>query len=257
MSGLQQVLATWLEALAGWLPLGYAFGAGMVSTVNPCGFAMLPAYLALYLGAREAGFSRRPAARRALRALLVALSASAGFVVLFAGVGAVVAAGGRFVIRAMPWVAVAIGGGLVALGLFMLAGRRLSAGSLARLGGRLGAARLPGVAGYFLFGAAFAAASLSCTLPIFLMVVGSALASAGFLAGLGQFVAYGLGMGLVLTALTLAIALLKEGLVVGGVRRVLPVAERAAAGLVLLSGGYILYYWLVKGGLLAQVWLGV
>src|SRR6056297_3335946 len=38
-----------LDRLAAWLPLGFAFGAGMVSAVNPCGFAMLPAYLGLYL----------------------------------------------------------------------------------------------------------------------------------------------------------------------------------------------------------------
>ena len=31
-------------------PLAYAFGVGMVATVNPCGFAMLPAYLSFFLG---------------------------------------------------------------------------------------------------------------------------------------------------------------------------------------------------------------
>ena len=31
-------------------PLALAFTAGMVATVNPCGFAMLPAYLSFFLG---------------------------------------------------------------------------------------------------------------------------------------------------------------------------------------------------------------
>ena len=31
-------------------PLALAFGAGMLATVNPCGFAMLPAYLGFFLG---------------------------------------------------------------------------------------------------------------------------------------------------------------------------------------------------------------
>jgi len=39
--------------LARWLPFGYAFGAGMVTTVSPCGIAMLPAYVSLYLEAKE------------------------------------------------------------------------------------------------------------------------------------------------------------------------------------------------------------
>mgnify|MGYP001611737333 FL=1 len=47
---LSQLASAWLGRVADFLPLGYAFGAGMVSTVNPCGFAMLPAYLGLFLG---------------------------------------------------------------------------------------------------------------------------------------------------------------------------------------------------------------
>ena len=34
--------------------LALAFSAGMIATVNPCGFAMLPAYLSYFLGL-EAG----------------------------------------------------------------------------------------------------------------------------------------------------------------------------------------------------------
>src|SRR6266702_7108454 len=45
-------------------PLGYAFVAGMVASVNPCGFVLLPAYPGLYLG-DELGTSggRRPIGR--------------------------------------------------------------------------------------------------------------------------------------------------------------------------------------------------
>jgi hypothetical protein len=32
------------------IPLGLAFGLGMAAAVNPCGFALLPTYLGLYLG---------------------------------------------------------------------------------------------------------------------------------------------------------------------------------------------------------------
>lgn len=253
MTEIQQVLVGWMEALVNVLPVSYAFGAGMVSTVNPCGFAMLPAYLSLYLGARDGTFYQRSIGLRALKALFVGLTASAGFVVLFAVVGAGVSAGGRVLISAMPWIAMVIGGALVALGLGMLAGRTVSAASLARVAGRIGNPGATGVVGFFVFGVAFAAASLSCTLPIFLMVLGSALTSGGFLSGLAQFISYGLGMGLVLTALTLAVALFKEGMVASGLRGVLPYAERAAAVLVLLSGTYILYYWLIKGGLINRL----
>jgi len=249
MSEIQQLVALWLDRVVFLLPVGYSFGAGMVSTVNPCGFVMLPAYLSLYLGTQEAMFYQRSIALRTLKALYVGFIVSVGFVLLFAVIGTVVSAGGSFVISAMPWIAVVIGIVLTILGLWMLAGRTVSAGFLGRLAIKMGNPRSAGVKGFFLFGVAFGAASLSCTLPIFLVVVGSALATGGFLSGLVQFLSYGLGMGLVLILLTLGIALLKEGIIVSKVQGVLPYVERAAAVLLVFAGSYIVYYWLFKGGL--------
>lgn len=250
MSEIQLFVWYWMERLVNFLPIGYSFGAGMVSTVNPCGFAMLPAYLSLYLGAQDEAFFRRSVGLRTLRALFVGVSVSTGFVLLFTVIGAAVSAGGSFLISAMPWLAMAIGAGLVILGLAMFVGRPISARFFGRVASRIGDPRSTGVRGFFLFGVAFAAASLSCTLPIFLVVVGSALASGGFLSGLLQFVSYGLGMAVVLIVLTLGMALFKEGLIVSRLRGVLPYVGRAAAVLLVLAGSYIVYYWLFKGGLI-------
>jgi len=253
VSEIQEFALAWMEALVNILPVGYAFGAGMISTVNPCGFAMLPAYLAFYLGAGDAGFYERSATWRAFKALVVSLTASAGFVLLFAGVGVVVSAGGSFVVPAMPWIAVAIGVSLIVLGTTMLAGRSVYAGFMARLAPRIGNAGSIGILSFFLFGVAFAAASLSCTLPIFLMVVGSALATGGFISGLVQFTSYGLGMSFVLIAVTLGIALFKEAMVVGSLRRAIPYMQPVAAILVIVAGSYIVYYWLFNAGLITRV----
>lgn len=250
MSELQQLVSSWLHALVSLLPVGYAVGAGVVATANPCGFAMLPAYLSLYLGAGQAGFYERSAPRRVLRALVVGVSVSAGFMVLFAAVGVVVSAGGNFLVAAMPWISVLIGAALAFLGLVMLAGQRLPSAWLAGLAARFGSPATADFRGFFLFGLAFAATSLSCTLPIFLMVVGTALASGGFLAGLTQFVGYGAGMGLALVALTLGIALFKEGFALRRFHGAAPYLARASGALVLLAGLYIVYYWLIKADLL-------
>ncbi|MFQ5851902.1 MAG: cytochrome c biogenesis CcdA family protein [Candidatus Binatia bacterium] len=250
MSEIQQFAQQWLEVLVYLLPVGYSFGAGMVSTVNPCGFAMLPAYLSLYLGAQESAFYQRSIALRMLKALFVGLVVSAGFVLLFAIIGAGISAGGSFLMPAVPWVALLIGVALAILGLWIIAGRTVYAGFLGRMASRIGDPRSTSVRGFFLFGVAFGAASLSCTLPIFLVVVGSALATGGFFSGLVQFLSYGMGMGLVLILLTLSIALFKEGIIVTGLCGVLPYVERAAAVLLLVAGSYIVYYWLFKGGLI-------
>jgi cytochrome c biogenesis protein CcdA len=93
-------------------------------------------------------------------------------------------------------------------------------------------------------------ASLSCTLPIFLVVVGSALTLAGLGAALLTFVAYALGMGTVLTALTVGTALFK-GAVAQGLRRLVPYVERASALLLLGAGLYLVAYW--AGPLLSRM----
>ena len=122
--------------------------------------------------------------------------------------------------------------------------------ALLRLGARFGAGQGGGLRGYFLYGLTFGVCSVSCTLPVFLVVVGSAVAAGGFLAGMAQFVGYGLGMGAVVTALTVAVALLKEGVLVAGVRRAMPYLHTATALFVVAGGLYVLYYWFAKGDLL-------
>ena len=58
MMEIQAWLSQSIGDLATVLQLGYAFGAGMVAAVNPCGFAMLPVYLSLYLGADDAHYQQ-------------------------------------------------------------------------------------------------------------------------------------------------------------------------------------------------------
>ncbi len=242
MSEIQALLADWLSSLSGALPLGLAFGAGMVAAVNPCGFAMLPAYLSLYLGANEEDFAKRSSLMRLLSALLVGATVSSGFVLLFAASGLAISAGGSALLALMPALGTVIGAALILIGLWMLAGRTLYTGVFERLASRVGDPGTVSMRGFFLFGLAYGAASLSCTLPVFLAVIGSSLATGGVLAGAGQFLGFGLGMAAVLMVLTLALAFFKQGLV-KWLRRVVPYVQLASAVLLVLAGAYIIYYW--------------
>jgi cytochrome c biogenesis protein CcdA len=86
-------------------------------------------------------------------------------------------------------------------------------------------------------------------LPIFLAVIGSALTVQGVLPSLLQFVLYALGMGFVLTVLTITMAFFKHR-VVNQTGVVLQYVQPATAVLLLVAGAYIVYYWLTLGGLL-------
>ncbi len=243
MSELQSLVAGWFASLAEFLPFGFAFGAGMVAAANPCGFAMLPAYLSLYLGAEEEDFEKRSSASRLLRALLVGVVVSLGFVLLFSAVGLVVSAGGTAILAAMPFLGALIGAALVGLGLWMLAGRTLYARAFERFADKVRDPKDVSLKGFFLFGLAYGAGSLSCTLPVFLVVVGTGATSGGLLSGAGQFLVFGLGMASVLVALTLALALFKQGLV-KWLRGVMPYVRLASAALLVVAGAYVIYYWL-------------
>lgn len=232
--------------------LAFAFGAGLLAPVNPCGFAMLPAYLGYYVGAGNQPSGDRahrgggPPASPVVRGLATGGAVSAGFALVFVTAGLLVSAGLRPLMRYVPWAAVVVGTALAGLGLAMLAGRHLGLGSRVR-------ARLrPGWHGSFgglvVFGAAYAVASLSCTLAILLAVVAQALATSNPMAMVLVFVAYAAGAATVLTALSLSLSV-ATGVVASGLRRVLPVAHRLAGALLVVSGAYLVAYWLpVLGG---------
>jgi cytochrome c biogenesis protein CcdA len=226
------------------LPVVWAFSVGMFACVNPCGFAMLPSFIAHYLGSDTDSFAQQTLIKRLTRSTLIGLMVTLGFIVVFSLVGFVVAAGGRALMRLVPWASAVVGAGLVALGLWMLTGRHLPI-SLPR------SQRTPqgrGLIPAFLFGLAYAVTSLSCTLPVFLVVVGSALAYEGAGMGLTFFLSYALGMGTALIALTISTALFK-GMLTRWLRHALPYVERASAMLLVVAGVYLVSYQFTTGGL--------
>lgn len=247
----QAWIANWAVDILTLLPVSYAFGAGMVSTVNPCGFALLPAYLSLYLGAREEDFAQRSAFDRAAKALDIGAMVTLGFILLFGGVGLIIAVGGQFLVRVFPWLGLLTGVVMAILGVLLLGGKHLYSGLLAHLAAHIETPRRGGLRAYLVFGIAYGMASLCCTLPVFLVVVGSSIAVQGVIAGLFQFISYALGMGVVLIIFTLGMALFKRA-TVGSFRALVPYVERVSAGLMLLMGLYLVYYWLTKGGLLGS-----
>jgi len=214
--------------------LTFAFAAGMVATINPCGFAMLPAYLSYFLGIDDPS---RDARTGVLRALAVGGAVSAGFLLVFFLLGIPFASFTRSIQGNLPWVTVIIGLALVVLGIAMVRGFEPML-NLPKLQKGTGSRELPTM---FLFGVSYAVSSLSCTIPIFLSVVAGSLTQDSFTQSLGAFVAYGAGMALVLMALTLAIALARQG-IVRTARRALPYIHKLSGGLLIVAGGYLAYY---------------
>jgi cytochrome c biogenesis protein CcdA len=212
--------------------LSLALAAGMVAALNPCGFALLPAYLTLIVA--QGGDDGRAAAVG--RAATMTAAMTAGFVLVFGGFGLVVVPLALSVERFLPWATVVIGVALVLLGGWLLSGREL----LLRTP-RWQAAPSRSAWSMVGYGVAYAVASLSCTIAPFLAVTTSAATAGGAGAGLAAFVAYGLGMGLVVGTLAVSVALARAGLV-SRMRRLLPYVSRVSGALLVVAGLYVAYY---------------
>ena len=239
---------SWLGGLVGASAL-FALAAGMASAVNPCGFAMLPAYLGMYLGDEAGKENEVNPVKHFGRAILVGLTVTAGFVVLFSVVGAIIGFGAGFVSDLLQWLGLVIGIGLVFVGAWMVCGGKLYTGVAARAASHMGNPAQVSMKGYFIFGISYGTASLSCTLPIFLAVVGISVAGVGASSVLSDFLLFALGMGLVIMALTLGMAFFKTAMV-GALRKALPYIQLLGSGLMVIAGTYIVFYWLTVGGLL-------
>ena len=206
-----------------------AFATGMVATVNPCGFAMLPAYLSFFLGIEDERASVG-------RALVVGAAVTAGFAAAFAVIGLTVTRITNSVYDVAPWLTLVIGGALFLFGIALLSGFDLAV-RLPRLdrGGRSGDIR-----SMALFGVSYAVASIGCELPLFLAAMSGAFGK-NLASGVVYFTVFGLGFGAIMMSLTVALALARQS-IVHTMRRVLQFVNRIAGGLLVIAGAYVVWY---------------
>lgn len=211
-----------------------AFASGMLATVNPCGFAMLPAYLGYFLGVEG---DDRDARASVSRSLGVGLSVSGGFLLVFSLVGLATYHLSASVSEWTPWATIVIGIVLAVLGVAMLRGfepvvnlPKLNRGGRTRDGQSM-----------FVFGVSYAVASISCALPLFTASVVGTFRRENLVSSMAVFVTYSLGMTLVLLALTLSMGMARQS-IVRRLRRSLPYVTRASGLLLVVAGAYLAHY---------------
>jgi cytochrome c-type biogenesis protein len=246
------------------VPLALAFGAGALSTLNPCGFALLPAYVSYTIEQQVAASAKRQPSswHHLLRGGLLGLPLTAGFLLVFLVAGFVLALGGRLLVHWFPWLAILVGVALVILGGWtLITGRTPEVAGLGALAGKISkttndegitTATLEHPASHALraswvFGVGYGLSSLGCTLPVFLLVVGTAITTQG-VGGAGLVLAsYAGGMALVLLAVAMAATTLGD-LLRATIFPLLRWVQFVAALFLIAAGGYIVFYQL-HGGL--------
>ena len=215
----------------------YSFMLGILAAVNPCGFVLLPAYLLYFLGIDSAN----PAAQRApiRRALLVSAAVSSGFILVFLVIGTISRLFTQWIELNAKYAGLLIGIALVVMGIAMLAGWKPSFITPSISGERDRSLRA-----MFIFGIAYAVASIGCTIGFLTTAIFGSIGLNGFASGVLSIVLYGAGMGLLVSTLTVTLAVARGGLL-RVLKNGLRYMDKLAAGFIVLTGMYLTWYWYV------------
>ena len=223
--------------------LSLAIVAGVLATFNPCGFALLPAYMSMIAAANE-GRSKSQALINGVR---FASGMTVGFILLFGTFGVVFAPFASAISRYLPIVTIVVGLLIVALGFWLLLGRKIGSGASQIKGWSPGGGWFSQVG----YGLTFAIVSLSCTLAPFLAVTGASIRSTDFFGIVFTFIAFALGMGAAVTVIAVSTALIGSQVSVW-MRSKSEVISRVTGSLVILAGLYVAWFgwfeWRVNSG---------
>jgi cytochrome c-type biogenesis protein len=215
--------------------LSLSFIRGLVASINPCGFVLLPTYLMYFMGVSAANGEMQKAPIS--KALYVGSMVSAGFLAVFFAIGAVTQFWTQTLLENAKYATLVIGILFIVLGIAMLFGFKLPIGTMQLNTGE----RDRTMRAMFLYGVAYAVASLGCTLPLFMTTLFQTGENKGYWAGVANVVMYALGMAVVVISLTLALAAANQGFV-RWLKSKMQYVEMVSGAFVLLSGAYLIWY---------------
>ncbi|MGH9927351.1 MAG: cytochrome c biogenesis protein CcdA, partial [Nitrososphaeraceae archaeon] len=200
----------------------------------------------------------------------VAVIVTMGFVAIFGLTGLAISVAGTTIAKYFPWIAVLSGIVIIGIGIAKLIGKTFhinfpfpkkiimfndnttgSDDNKRNNNYNRNCSRIKSsYSNFFLFGIGYAIASLSCTLPIFLLVVLQGLSVGGIIEGPIVFLSYALGMGIVMITISIAIGVSNQTLV-KWLTRIAPKMNIVTSIVLILAGGYLIYYNIVIGKLLS------
>ena len=213
----------------------YSFILGVLAAVNPCGFVLLPTYLIFFLVTREE--ADLTASERMRRALVVSSGISIGFLAIFFVIGVISRLLTQWVELNAKYASLAIGIVLVIGGARMLTGWTPKFATP-----QIGGVQTKTFRATVIYGVAYAVASIGCTIGFLTTAVFGSIALHGFISGVFSILLYGLGMAMLVTALTVSLAFAKTGIVTI-IKNRLHIIQRLGAIFVTLTGIYLVLYW--------------
>ena len=213
------------------VPLALVLGAGFVTLLSPCGYALLPGLVGYLLGGKV---TIRGAVRGALTAIF-------GVLLVFTAVGITLSIGSGWIRAVVPHLTIAAAGIIMSIGI-----ARTFELNIPVIGKSPRITIKP--TGFFTYGIAYAFAGAGCTFPIFfaVLVYASTVPGIGALATMLTY-SIGLAVPLLITSLLAATA---NDAIVRKIARMTGKIQRVS-GLVLIAAAvYLVYTYLTSGAIL-------
>ena len=217
--------------------LALPFSLGIVTAINPCGFAMLPTWLGYFIGRESTHDKTR--AEQVVHGLWVSLLLTITFAAVFGLLGLIVShiVAEETIARRTPWITAAIGLIFIPYGFAQLIGKPIKFSIFKKI-------RAPKSTEFLSilgFGVSYAVVSVGCAAPLFLLQIAGSFSREGIINGTAVYLAYAAGMGAVVISLTLSIALARGGLV-RNMKLLVPFIDRIGALSLIIGGAYLTVY---------------
>jgi len=209
--------------------LGLAFSAGFMATLAPCALPMLPSYIAYYLNLTE-----EPDLKKSLG---FATATLIGFLTLYIVLGLLPSFIVNRIASSLDIVIPFVGIFLIIIGILSGFSNFIDRFPVLEVKAPEGA----GVRSFYLYGLGYGAASLSCSFPIFILLVLQSAIAGKAIDVLFMFLAYGVGAACLLIPLTLALSYSKEFLY-SRIIEYLPYVKKVNSMILIIAGLYMIYY---------------
>lgn len=210
--------------------LSLAFSAGLLAVLAPCALPMLPSFVSYYMN-----FDRKN--NDLSSALWFGFITVTGFLTIFLVIGILPSFAINLIARRIELVSPFIGLILIIIGLGNLFSNIFYKipviGTTTPKG--------TGFKAFYLYGLGYGAASMSCSFPIFILLVLQSASAGGISSLLLMFFAYGLGAATIIIPLSLTLTFSKE-LIYKKLMTILPHLKKINAVILILAGAYMIYY---------------
>ena len=213
------------------VPLALVLGAGFVTLLSPCGYALLPGLIGYLLGGKV---SIRGAVRGALTAIF-------GVLLVFVAVGIILSIASGLIRTVVPHLTIVAAVIIMAIGIAKIFDLNIPV-----IGNAPSINIKP--TGFFTYGIAYAFAGAGCTFPIFFAVLlyASTVPGIGALATMLTY-SVGLAVPLLITSVLTATA---NDAIVRRIARLTGKIQRVSGSALLAAGVYLIYSYLTSGALL-------